>query len=214
MSNFGELFFFLHFRLSSQFQKDCIKESPQGQNWLLRVQPTSTQSNWFLETTAKVKMQELLQYELEWNLFVAVFLFQRDIARPISRCLSASSASGSSPSPFLFIKMFSPSNVGIIFLWTIRCVTKWTISHGSINLVTGWHTLRYRICLTKISDWKPSEFLETGPVFEKMSFDKFLDFRHILVSLHGFSEVNFFSFVSELRFFHSMNRYCYQIIRQ
>ena len=51
--------------------------------------------------------------------------------------------------------------------------------------------------------------------FEKKTiFDKFLNFRHILVSLHEFSEVNFFSFVSELIFFHSMNRYCYQIIRQ
>ena len=29
------------------------------------------QSNWFLETIAIIKMQELFRYELEWNLFVA-----------------------------------------------------------------------------------------------------------------------------------------------
>ena len=79
---FRRIIFFLHFRLSSQFQKDCIKESPQGQNWLLRVQPTSTQSNWFLETTAKVKMQEYFNMNLNEIYLWQYFYFKETLQGP------------------------------------------------------------------------------------------------------------------------------------
>ena len=151
----------------------------------------------------------------------SIFLFQRDIARPINRCLSVSSASGSSPSPFLFIKMFSPSNIGIISS-EFRTGQYRDVGHRnnaphftlqnlseSLSDLYGCATVFWRF-LTFIR----RNFSILDRFWKKPNFDKFLGFRHILVSLHEFSEVNFFSFVSGLIFFHSMNRYCYQIIRQ
>ena len=115
---------------------------------------------------------------------------------------------------FLFIKMFSPSNFGIISS-EFRTGQYRDVGHRnnaphftlqnlseSLSDLYGCATVFWRF-LTFIR----RNFSILDRFWKKPNFDKFLGFRHILVSLHEFSEVNFFSFVILLR-------YCYQIIRQ
>ena len=97
-------------------------------------------------------MQELFRYELEWNLFVAVFFISK------RHCKAHQSLSFG----FFSFRIFS-----ITFF-----------IYQNVFTVKRWYNFQSLPCsrrifqnctdgLLKISDLKPSEFLETGPIFEK-----------------------------------------------